>query len=70
VINLRLFFEFEEYGFQSDDLFKCSGRITFNITSINSVDNPNGIYEYDIDNKIIKIERLLFKFVFKVGGIF
>jgi hypothetical protein len=35
----------------------------------NSVDNPNGIYEYDIDSETIKIKRSLFKFVFKIGGI-
>jgi hypothetical protein len=34
-----------------------------------SVDNSNGIYEYDIDNEIIKIRRLLFKLVFRIGGI-
>jgi hypothetical protein len=36
----------------------------------NSVDNPNGIYEYDIDSEIIKIKKLLFKFAFKADGIF
>jgi hypothetical protein len=33
------------------------------------VDNLNGIYEYDIDSEIAKIERLLFKLVFKIDGI-
>jgi hypothetical protein len=36
----------------------------------NFVDNPNGIYEYDIGSEIIKIKRLLFKFVFRIGEIF
>jgi hypothetical protein len=34
------------------------------------VDNSNGIYEYDIDSEIIKIEKSLFKFAFRTGGIF
>jgi hypothetical protein len=42
----------------------------FNMALSNSVDNPNGIYEYDIDSEIAKIEKLLFKFVSKIGGIF
>jgi hypothetical protein len=58
VINLR-----------SDNLFECSKRIIFNIISTNSVDNSNGIYEYDIDSEIIKIEKSLFKFAFKAGEI-
>jgi hypothetical protein len=70
VINLRSFSEFEEYGFQSDDFLKYSRRIIFNIISTNSVDNPNGIYEYDIDSEIIKIKKSLFKFASKVDGIF
>jgi hypothetical protein len=36
----------------------------------NSVDNSNGIYEYDIDNETAKIKRLLFKLAFRIGGIF
>jgi hypothetical protein len=40
------------------------------MASTNSVDNSNEIYEYDIDSEIIKIERLLFKFVFRIDGIF
>jgi hypothetical protein len=34
-----------------------------------SGDNPNGIYEYGIDSETTKIERLLFKFVSRAGGI-
>jgi hypothetical protein len=70
VIYLRLFSEFEEYGFQSDNFLEYLRRITFNIILSNSVDNPNGIYEYDIDSEIIKIRKSLFKFVFRAGGIF
>jgi hypothetical protein len=70
VINLRLFFEFERYGFQFDDFLEYLRRIIFNIILMNSVDNSNEIYEYDIDSETIKIERSLFKFVFRVGGIF
>jgi hypothetical protein len=71
VINLRSFSEFEKYEFQSDNfLLKYLKRIIFNITLTNSVDNPNGIYEYDIDSEIIKIRRLLFKLAFRIGGIF
>jgi hypothetical protein len=33
-------------------------------------DNPKGIYEYDIDSEIVKIKKLLFKFVSKIDGIF
>jgi hypothetical protein len=39
------------------------------MTSISSVDNPNGIYEYDIDSETVKIRKSLFKFVFKTDGI-
>jgi hypothetical protein len=39
------------------------------MASISSVDNSNEIYEYDIDSEIIKIEKSLFKFVFRIGGI-
>jgi hypothetical protein len=40
------------------------------MTLLNSVNNPNGIYEYDIDSEIIKIERLLFKLASKIDEIF
>jgi hypothetical protein len=40
------------------------------MASTSSVDNPNGIYEYDIDSETAKVERLLFKLVFRIGGIF
>jgi hypothetical protein len=70
VIYLRLFSEFERYGFQSGDLFKYLKRIIFNIILTNFVDNSNRIYEYDIDREIIKIRKLLFKFVFRIGRIF
>jgi hypothetical protein len=36
----------------------------------NSVDNSNGIYEYDIDSETIKIEKSLYKFASKIGDIF
>jgi hypothetical protein len=35
-----------------------------------SVDNPNGIYEYDIDSETIKIKKSLFKLVSRAGEIF
>jgi hypothetical protein len=36
----------------------------------NSGDNSKEIYEYVIDGEIVKIEKLLFKFVFRIGEIF
>jgi hypothetical protein len=68
VTYLRLFFE--KYEFHSDNLLKYSKRIIFIIILSSSVDNPNGIYEYDIDGEIIKIEKSLFKFAFGIGNIF
>jgi hypothetical protein len=68
VTYLRSFFE--KYESQSDNLLEYLKRIIFNMILSNFVDNPNGIYEYDIDSEIIKIKKLLFKFAFKVGGIF
>jgi hypothetical protein len=38
--------------------------------STSFVDNPNGIYEYDIDSETIKIGKSLFKFAFRIDGIF
>jgi hypothetical protein len=70
VTYLRVFSEFEGYEFQFDNFLECLKRIIFNMTLLSSVDNPNGIYEYDIDSEIIKIEKLLFKFVFRAGEIF
>jgi hypothetical protein len=67
VINLRLFSEFEGYGFQFDDLLECLRRIIFNIILTNSVDNPNEIYEYDIDNETIKKNYYLNSFSEPVG---
>jgi hypothetical protein len=37
--------------------------------STSFVDNPNEIYEYDIDSEIIKIKRLLFKLAFRTDEI-
>jgi hypothetical protein len=54
---LSFILEFEEYEFQSDNLLKYLRRITFNIALSSSVDNPNGIYEYDIDSETIKIKN-------------
>jgi hypothetical protein len=70
VIYFHSFFELEGYGFQFDNFLKYLRRIIFNMALSNFVDNPNGIYEYDIDSEIIKIKKLLFKFVFRIGEIF
>jgi hypothetical protein len=61
---------FEKYEFHSDNLLEYLRSIISIMVISNFVDNPNGIYEYDIDNEIIKIERSLFEFVFKIGDIF
>jgi hypothetical protein len=34
-----------------------------------SGDNLKGIYEYYIDNEILKLEKSLFKFASRAGGI-
>jgi hypothetical protein len=40
------------------------------MASMSSVDNPNGIYEYDIERESVNIERVLFKLAFRIDGIF
>jgi hypothetical protein len=61
---------FEKCDSYSDNLFKYSRRIISIIILSSSIDNPNGIYEYDIDSEIIKIKKSLFKLVSKAGNIF
>jgi hypothetical protein len=67
VIYLRSFFE--KYESHSNNL-KYLRRIISIMASSNSVDNPNGIYEYDIDSEIAKIKKLLFKLVSRTDSIF
>jgi hypothetical protein len=67
---LHLYFSNYVINLRSNDLLEYLKRTIFNMILTNSVDNSNGIYEYAIDSEIVKIERLLFKIVFKAGGIF
>jgi hypothetical protein len=68
--TIRYRYGIDASGIEAEpDLLKYSRRIISIMISSSFGDNPNGIYEYGIDNEIIKIGKALLKLAFRADGI-